>query len=337
MRNLSINQGVSIIRDCSSGSNATTVLCMDEKSTFYRKYACGEDGEKLFQQIEWIRSNRKLLALPEIVRYNKNDELCFYDMAYNNYSIGMFEYSHSMPVNKAWAVLLDVIEQLEASIYRCEERKTNPSEIHAYYENKVKRNIELILNCELLKKLQRYESLEINGEKYKNLSYYVTLFSEKSLQCIFRDDPCSVIHGDLTLENIICMRSDSGEDSFYLIDPNTGNIHDSKYLDYAKLLQSLHGEYEFIKSTEDINVCRDSIHFKYTKSVIYRELYALYQEYLQDRFDETEIKSIYFHEIVHWLRLVPYQIKNNRDRAIAVYARMLILLDELYNKYGDKT
>ena len=49
-RFIKINQGVSIIRDFSAGSNATTMLCMDEKKTFFRKYAfvfTGESGNTL--------------------------------------------------------------------------------------------------------------------------------------------------------------------------------------------------------------------------------------------------------------------------------------------------
>ena len=50
------------------------------------------------------------------------------------------------------------------------------------------------------------------------------------------------------IENIICTRNADGEDDFYIIDPNTGNVHDSSNLDYGKLLQSIHGGYEFYKA-----------------------------------------------------------------------------------------
>jgi hypothetical protein len=225
---------------------------------------------------------------------------------------------------------------LEESIYQCEKRWADPGSIHAYYEEKVKKNIDFILDCEILKGLRKFEELEINGKNYKNLSHYRSFLSEDALRSIIQSDPYSVIHGDLTLENIICMRGDSGEDCFYLIDPNTGNLHESKYLDYAKLLQSLHGEYEFIKSAETISVCKNRVKFSYTKSLNYKALYALYKTYLRNKFDDQAIKSIYYHEIIHWLRLIPYQIKNNSDRAVVFYGRLLVLLDELSNKYGDQ-
>lgn len=335
MNVLNINQDVSIIRDYSAGSNATTVLCMDEKSTFYRKYAFGKDGDKLFQQIEWIEKNNAMLPLPQIIRKERNEQICFYDMAYNNYSIGMFEFAHSMPVHQTWDVLIKVLSQLEDSIYLCETRPATREGINAYYCQKIKKNIDYMLNCAELADLQQYEALEINGVAYKNIFAYIPMLEEKEVQQLFHNDLCSVVHGDLTLENIICTRRNSGEDYFYLIDPNTGNLHDTKYLDYAKLLQSLHGEYEFIKSAEDIKVSQNKVTFSYTRSVIYKELYSLYKLYLQEHFDDASIKSIYFHEIIHWLRLMPYQIKNNKSKAVAFYARLLMLLDEISKRFGE--
>ena len=51
----------------------------------------------------------------------------------------------------------------------------------------------------------------------------------------------SDIHGDFTIENIVCLKENTvREKDYYIIDPNTGNIHESPYLDYAKLFQLIH-------------------------------------------------------------------------------------------------
>lgn len=49
--------------------------------------------------------------------------------------------------------------------------------------------------------------------------------------------------------------------SILLIDPNTGNIHESPLLDYAKLLQSIHGGYEFLMSVKNVSVEDNNINF----------------------------------------------------------------------------
>ena len=51
-RFLQMNRGITILEDYSAGSNATTMLCMDTQSTFYRKYAFGKDGDKLAEQLD---------------------------------------------------------------------------------------------------------------------------------------------------------------------------------------------------------------------------------------------------------------------------------------------
>ena len=102
--------------------------------------------------------------------------------------------------------------------------------------------------------------------------FYQALYeiNKDYLEEIFKNDMYSDIHGDLTIENIICI---TGKNDFYIIDPNTGNLHDSPNLDYAKLLQSLHGGYEFLMNTKSVEVNQNNINYLFTKSVIYDELY----------------------------------------------------------------
>ena len=61
-----------------------------------------------------------------------------------------------------------------------------------------------------------YDELIINGTAYKNLSFYEDWLSEKNLISIFSGDEYALIHGDLTIENIVCNRNASGEFDFYL-------------------------------------------------------------------------------------------------------------------------
>lgn len=99
-----------------------------------------------------------------------------------------------------------------------------------------------------------YDEIIINGRSFHNLPYYLPYLSEEHLYDIFKNDTYSEIHGDLTIENIICTRNADGDDDFYIIDPNTGNVHDSSNLDYGKLLQSIHGGYEFLMATKNVSI-----------------------------------------------------------------------------------
>lgn len=332
---LKINQKITIIRDFSAGSNATTMLCMKKDEIFYRKYSF-EDTEKLYEQVEWIIENKKKkLPLPEIIRREKTNNYCYYDMLYKPTSIPLFEYIHSTPFEETWEMIENILKKLEEVLYTNKLRKADTESINKYIDLKVRDNITKIYDSKILKKLLRYDEVIINGKSYKNLSYYLKYLSKEYLYDIFRDDIYSDIHGDLTIENIIC-NLNTMEEKYYIIDPNSENINNSANLDYAKILQSIHGGYEFMMRTYDISVEENQINFLFTKSQAYFYLYKKLNEYMDFNFKKEKIRSIYFHEIVHWLRLMPYKIKKDGKRALIFYSGLLMVLNDVIEKYGDR-
>ena len=332
---LKINQKITIIRDFSAGSNATTMLCMKKDEIFYRKYSF-EDIEKLYEQVEWIIENKKKkLPLPEIIRREKTNNYCYYDMLYKPSSIPLFEYIHSTPFEETWEMIENILKKLEEVLYTNKLRKADTESINKYIDLKVRDNITKIYDSKILKKLLRYDEVIINGKSYKNLSYYLKYLSKEYLYDIFRDDIYSDIHGDLTIENIIC-NLNTMEEKYYIIDPNSENINNSANLDYAKILQSIHGGYEFMMRTYDISVEENQINFLFIKSQAYSYLYKKLNEYMNSKFEKEKIRSIYFHEIVHWLRLMPYKLKKDGKRALIFYSGLLMVLNDVIEKYGDR-
>ena len=80
-----------------------------------------------------------------------------------------------------------------------------------------------------------------------------------------------------------------------------GNLHDSKYLDYGKLLQSLHGGYEFMMKTGAVSVSKNRVDFISARSAAYDEHgnliavqnqdgsgYTLLNEYSGDQLSKQE-------------------------------------------------
>lgn len=261
---------------------------------------------------------------------------CYYDMSYYPNAVGLFEYAHSMPVDKSWNVIQNALETLENSIYKIDVRKADKETINNYIRSKVQKNLEKIKNARRIKKLQHYETIFINGIEYKNLGFYEKYLSVEYLSKVFEHDTYAIIHGDLTIENIICIHDEIGNDDFYIIDPNTGNIHNSPNLDYGKLLQSIHGGYEFLMTTKNVKVNENHIDFLFTKSSIYVELHKKLKEYMKNHLGEKRTKSIYFHEIIHWLRLMPYKIEKDEKKALLFYAGMLMVMNDVIAMYEEK-
>ncbi|MFI3209124.1 MAG: lysylphosphatidylglycerol synthase domain-containing protein [Eubacteriales bacterium] len=330
---LAINGDVIILQDYSMGSNATTMLCMNNEETFFRKFAFGSDGDKLYEQIQWIEDHKNILPLTRIINTVNTDTYKSYDMEYSNNADGMFHYIHSTPIEQSWNILKGVIDTLKNDLHTRNVRPMDPVTATKYIESKIAANWELIINDKELKPLMKYDKLIINGKEYYNLSHFETFFTNEHLLEVFKGDVYSDIHGDMTIENIICIRDSAANDSSYIIDPNTGNVHDSPNLDYAKLLQSLHGRYEFLMKTNKVEVHDNCISYLSISSAAYSSIYKLYQAYLDEIFDANKVRSIYYHEIIHWLRLMPYKCRKRDKKAVLFYAGLVIVMNDIMRRY----
>ena len=324
-RFLQMNRDITILQDFSAGSNATTMLCMDKQQTFYRKYAFGADGEKLAEQLAWLRAQQDKLPLCEILRAEQDGDCCWYDMTYEPQAVGMFRYLHSNPVEKSAAVLRQVLATLEEKLYRPTALPADPDKIEQYIDKKVDGNLQKLRDARALHELMEAPTLWINGREYKNLNQLAWLFDHDRLRALFAHDPVGTIHGDLTIENIICRTDDKG---WYLIDPNTGNLHESPFLDYGKLLQSLHGGYEFMMMTPRVTVQGNHIDFALTRSAAYDALLETLMTDLAGRYPAEQVDSILMHEVVHWLWLMPYKLYRDRKRAAMFYAGLVMVAND---------
>ena len=324
---LEANNDIQIISDYSAGSNATTLLAIKDDRTIFRKYVVGADAGKLHDQVEWIQGFSSVLPLPEILFEKKEEGMTLYDMPAITGAAGFFEFIHTNPVEKSFKIIRHVFDDLDNNLYSREEGTADPDIIEKYIEKKILKNIKLIEENHRFADLIRYEEVVVNGKTVKGFPSLKKAMSKEKLKEIFSSDRVSPIHGDVTVENIIVTPGADKGRGYYLIDPNTGNILDSRFIDYAKLLQSLHGGYEFLMRTERCSISGNEIKFMAGASRSYRDLYKEYSSMLKERFSESELKSIYYHEIANWLRLMPYKLEHDEAKAPVFLAGMLLVAD----------
>lgn len=330
---LKINRDVAIIEDYSAGSNATTMLCSKNDNIFYRKYSIGQDAKKLYDQVVWLQEHEKKIQLTQISKVYYKNEICCYDMPYIPNAVTCFNFIHTMPFEDSWNLLKRVLDDLDKNLHSINKRKNDPILLKKYINNKVIKNLEIIENANYIRPFLKYDKIYINGKKYNNLNYFKNKYlTEEYLISVFKNDECSDIHGDFTIENIICLK-ESRSSSYYIIDPNTGNIHDCPYLDYAKLLQSLHGGYEFLMNTKSVKYYDNQIDFLFTKSNIYYQMFDKVTDYLQNKFGEIGLKSIFYHEIIHWIRLLPYKINKLDEKSLLFYAGLIMVMNDIEKRF----
>lgn len=347
---LDINKDVTVVEDNSAGSNASTVLVMKQDGKmFFRKYAFGKDGVKLKEQINWIEMHQKDIPLPIIVSQRSESNYTTYDMHSYANAVGLFRCIHTMPIEYSWGRLEKALDDISEGLHQKNVRSADIETIKAYVKSKVTKNVGIIINEDkYIKGLEQYDSIVVNGRSLKTMRFYESVLSEQHLIEIFKDDMYADIHGDLTIENIICVGDETEIDqteydgkvkphTYYFIDPNTGNMHDSPFLDYAKLLQSLHGCYEFLMMVSKVDIDKNKVSFLMTSSENYKKVYEKYRNYLMGKYTREQVISIYYHEVIHWLRLMPYKIHKNEKMAVVFYTGLLIVLNDTWElENGEK-
>ena len=345
---LEINKDVSVVEDNSAGSNASTVVILKDEKLYFRKYAFDADGEKLAEQIEWIEKHQIDIPLPYVVEKRIEKDFATYDMHSYASAVGLFRYIHTMPAEQGWKILENALDDIRNGLHTKNVRNGDLNTIKKYISSKVVKNLLIIKEKDkYITNLEKYDTILVNGKKLKTLKFYVDMLKEDHLIDIFTNDTYADIHGDLTIENIVCLANPEEIDiteykekvqplNYYFIDPNTGNVHDSPFLDYAKLLQSLHGNYEFLMMVQNVIINKESVNYMMTKSEAYAYVYTEYKKYLQSKFSREEVLSIYYHEIIHWLRLMPYKIRKNEKLAVVFYTGLLQVLADVWEMENEK-
>ena len=339
---LELNRDINVISDNSAGSHASTLLIMmGNGKLYYRKYAFDEDGNKLRKQIEWIESHQKDIPLPIIAEKKYKPNYAMYDM--RNYSgvVSLFHYIHTMPIESSWEILKYALRDIEEGIHSKNRRNVDKEIMQKYISLKVTKNLEIVKKGgRFIRALEQYDTIWVNGKELHTLKRFHGLLAPAHLESIFLQDEYSDIHGDFTIENIICVLDNSTisikdykgkiwPEKYYFIDPNVGNLHESPFLDYAKMLQSLHGGYEFLTMVNSVEIANNRISYLITRSEAYGNLYRRYHEFLRHHFSDEQIMSIYFHEVVHWLRLMPYKIEKDEKTAVIFYTGLLQVLHDV--------
>ena len=332
---MSMNDDVCILRDCSCNSDATTMLCMTAGGTVYRKYAFGASPvTKLSQQVAWLHAEQGRLPLPEICSEKRGRYSYRYDMRCDNAAVGFFEYIHSQPVDKSWSILRRVLETLRANLYEEDAERVTRNQIDQYVDSKVTKNLQTIMSVRSLRALCEAETLSINGVTYRGLPQLQKMLAPEHLWQIFRDDPVCVVHGDLTIENIVCRPE---HDDFYLIDPNPDNPVKTPAVDYAKLLQSLHGGYEYLRYVRGVEVDGNAIRFLLPDTGRYRAILERFDRWMSENLTPQAHRSVYYHEIIHWLRLLPYRLRKSEKGALQYFAAAMLIMNDIYDRFEEGT
>lgn len=312
--------GAVVQRFLPGGSDAITAVVEAQGMLSIRKFALGDAAEKLADQARWLARHRDDLPLADIVSEHHGGAHFRYDMPYLSSARDLYEMVHVMPPSASRALLGEVVAGVGAWHDRARGGAAGDDAVAAYVERKVIANARAVLD---FVRLELPEDYRINGDVY-HLGEWDCLLDPAWIEGQLRDRRVGALHGDLTIENIIvCPERAPG---WYLIDPNPGNLFDTPFIDWAKLMQSLNLGYESQNRGPPARLGDGSIDVMFGRSQAYAELHDAFRDMLIERLGEDGLREVSFHEIVNYLRLIPYKMRHHPAKAMSFFAAASVLL-----------
>jgi hypothetical protein len=307
------------------GSNAITAIIENNSSIKIRKVAHITDRERLHDQYEWLIKNKTLIPVTNAFNWTSDGECCYYEMPYEYKSLDMYEWTHIVDVQDSISMLTNIINELNIYHNNTLIVKASDRYLEEYLTNKVLNNIKTIKS--VVSDYLDISNYKINGVKY-SVSEWDFLLSS-NLANYFTYNSQVQIHGDLTIENIII--KENGD--WYLIDPNPSKNYSTALMDWAKLLQSLNKGYENLNRYVSCLVANDGIEFINQRSDKYQALHNLVISSIKVNFPNNGVREADLHEIIHYLRLIPYKFSSGSESGLLFFAITCILIREFKIKY----
>jgi hypothetical protein len=311
------------------GSDAVTAVVESDGRLIIRKFAVSDAAEKLSVQAAWLNVHRGDLRTVDIIDEHRGPRFYRYDMPYLIDANDFYEVIHMLPIERSAAILNGVIAQVDA-FHRAHDAGTaDPEQIRQYLALKATKNAKIILdfaNSFLSSPVYSINEMTYNLADWKRLTDPEWLISQ------IADSRTATLHGDLTVENII-VRLDNAQ-SWYLIDPNPDNVFNSPLIDWAKMMQSLNLGYEGLNRAAPVTVADNAIRLTVAKSHAYQMLHDRFLDIIDRTFGADGLREIYFHELVNYLRLTPYKIRQNPEKGMTFFACSSILLSRYIERYG---
>jgi hypothetical protein len=313
-------RGAVIHRTLPGGSEALTAVVEVKQGFRIRKFAIDKAAQKLRVQANWLRTYQSELSLCNVMEDSQSPGAYSYDMPYIPSAFDFYEFVHINPVEKSRALISDVFDHVAR--FHAEHRafKASDAVVDDYLRRKVIDNVEIIL---YFARAHLPDCYSINGESYA-LADWDWLRDLDWLRAQVTRRGVTAIHGDLTIENIIIAPETAT--GWYIIDPNPENIFETELIDWAKMMQSLNLGYEGLNRAAPASLANGVIRIMFTRSNAYSELHSHFLGLLGRHFDAQTRREIAFHELVNYLRLMPYKIRNAPRNALTFFAASSILL-----------
>lgn len=324
--------GVVVHRIFHGGSGAVTALIESSDRLIVRKYAAGQYEAALADQYKWLNSYANSLPLVKVHELVQLRNGMYYEMDFNGSTKEFYEIIHTSDIDTSQTLLFDLLEKIRifhASnlLSECDDETLNE-----YLASKVCFNLSEIKK--IIPEIFEMKTLVVNDRQFdmRLFSIFDNCSWLANLLTIRRQ---STVHGDLTIENILINSNPGNKFDWFLIDPNPNNLFSSPFIDYAKLFQSLHLGYEALNKNCQSYLIGNKLSIHIHRSSQYKKLYESLVRHIALTYGQLALREIYLHELILFMRLIPYQARKDVRRAYVFFGVLCLLLLEFRDNYPE--
>ena len=324
---------VKIVKYLKGGSLSGTFIIRKKNMLLVRKQVSLKKNREFgfqrwlsqLKKIQYYNSSVKNI-FPKIIDAGSSKEKAFFDIEYYNNYQNSFEKLNSKTSISAKKLLSKIIAKSN-KLYQI-KIPTIKNNIELYFEEEINQRVK-ILKKKINKNFFKNSYIYYNNEKVLHLNNQLKFLKE-----IFLKNRNLVnetyVHGNLTLENILY----NGKNVIF-IDPYEENYIDTIFNDYSQILQSCNSNYELLNNSK-FKVTQNRIIVNYKISKNMSLFNKLFRKYLIKKFNFNEIMLIRAFEVSQFIRMIPFKIAVNEDKAILFYGLACKLIKDLKNDCKKK-
>lgn len=338
VHNLELHDNFRLVKYFKGGSDAITILAIQNDKQIVKKIIPIEFEDRLKAQHDWLLERQKSKGIVKVLGEVKAKDYYAIDLEYNPLDIMFFDFIHkktfaqsSKIMDEIWKILIkNVHKNIKTSRVHSKERQAYINKhIFGCLEKAASVNAELIMASEPAK-------ITINGKQYDNLYQIMDKIKRhpQAWNDIASYKESGVVHGDVAVDNILI--SETSND-VTIIDPAPdGNIINGPVFDFGKNMQSLYCGYEFMLRDEDPVYFDDgAINYRDNTSAKYKHLCDYVRNTLAPRYlSDAEQKTMLFHAGALHIRRLKHQVYYNPANTLKFYAIGVKTLNDFLDQYS---
>ena len=307
---------VKIIKNLKGGSLSKTIIIKKNSKKFVRKLIHIENNRE-FGFYRWLSQFKKLQRLnkifpklfPKVMSSGIFQNYYYFDIEFFVGSKNCYEYFCK---EKNIKNISFVFEKIIKNLKKVNDLKY-PAVLgsqNIYFKEEIKRRIKLFKDDENGKKFLKYTHYKLNGEIIKNSINKLILWLDNNNLDFNAINECHT-HGNITLENILYIPNSK---RIIFIDPYEENFVDSSHQEISQLLQSSNSHYELMCNAK-LKIKQNSLNAEYTLPIGIENFNKNLNKYINTNFSTNEKKIIKFYEMAQFIRMLPFKLKNEPERA----------------------